>query len=293
LVEVTSGFSLNATSQYVAGSIDGAASGLRLRKVGEGVYILAVTVLAQPNGDMYNAAKAPKKNTTGMIYDSLFVRHWDSWITPNRNAVWYGQLRKSGDAYRLSTLTNALRGSRLECPIPPFGGPDDYTIGALGLAFVAKDPDLDPATHTKQNLYICGWNPTANDPYGALSKPFKLPVRGFEGATAHPTFSSTGFQLAFTSMKEDGYEADQNQLFFIEWDENDSVRDPSFFQTVAAKPWDRSPSSLAFSNDCKTLYAVAEDLGSTGIFKISLENEHLSAEKIYGKGTVVGIISQR
>jgi hypothetical protein len=245
-------------------------------------------VLAQPNGDMYNAAKAPKKNTTGMIYDSLFVRHWDSWITPNRYALWYGKLTSTGGKYRLAALRNALHGSRLECPIPPFGGAGDYALGPLGVAFVAKDPDLDPATHTKQNLYICGWEATTDDRYAALNKPFKFPIRGFEGAAAHPTFSSSGLKLAFTIMKEDGYEADQNQVFLIEWNSRDAMRKTSFFQTVAAERWDRSPGSLVFSNDDKTLYAVAEDLGNTSLYRIALGNEHPSAEKVFGGGTIGG-----
>jgi hypothetical protein len=278
--------------QYTAGNIDGAASGLRLKRVGSGDYVLAVTVLAKPDGDMYNATKAPKKNTTGMVYDSLFVRHWDSWITPNRNAVWYGRLTKSGDEYRLSTLRNALLNSRLECPIPPFGGASDYTIGILGLAFVAKDPDLNPATHTKQNLYICGWEATSKDRYATLGKPFKFPVRGFEGATAHPTFSPSGLQLAFTSMREDGYEADKNELLVIEWNHGDAMREPSSFRTCAAKSWDRSPSSLAFGHDRNTLYAVAEDLGNSALFKFTIGNEQPTPpEKLHGNGTIIGLSS--
>jgi hypothetical protein len=239
---------------------------------------------------MYNAAKAPKKNTTGMVYDSLFVRHWDSWITPNKNALWYGKLTMIDGTYRMSALRNALLGSQLECPIPPFGDAGDYSIGPLGLAFVAKDPDLDPATHTKQNLYICGWEATPNDRYTALSKPFKFPMRGFEGATAHPTFSSSGLKLAFTTMAEDGYEADRNHVFVIEWDQHGIMREPSFFQTVAAEPWDRSPGQLAFSPDDKTLYAVADDRGTASLYKISLEVEHPSPKLVPGKSSVMGTL---
>ena len=111
--------------------------------------------MANPDGTMHNPSKMPKKHTIGMLYRSLFVRHWDEYIQPARQSIWYGCLLPRRDAggggrgggrddehgtrYFLSALNNALKGGpALESPIPPFGGGDNFDISPRGLIFVAK-----------------------------------------------------------------------------------------------------------------------------------------------------------
>lgn len=167
--------------------------------------------------------------------------------------------------YSLSPLVNALKGTALESPIPPFGGSDHFGISSSGLIFVAKDPDLNPATHTKANVYLI---PTTNFLDSALPSPQKIDVFGFEGASTAPIFSPDGKQAAFLSMRQDGYESDKNQLFVVP-----DIRRPSWVIHAFASEdgkgkWDRSPQMIAWSCDGKQLYLLAEDKGRVCLFSV-------------------------
>ena len=94
---------------------------------------------AKPDGTLYNPETAPKTLTTGRVYTSLFVRHWDVYESSNKNALWYGGLHSDSDGkFKLSPLVNALSGTGLESPISPEGGKEHFDIGAHGIIFVAK-----------------------------------------------------------------------------------------------------------------------------------------------------------
>ena len=63
-------------------------------------------------------------------------------------------LSKIDGRFVLSDVKNALKGTKLESPIEPFGGTDHFDISTSGLVFTSKDPELNPATHTKTNIYL-------------------------------------------------------------------------------------------------------------------------------------------
>jgi dipeptidyl aminopeptidase/acylaminoacyl peptidase len=198
----------------------------------------------------------------------MFVRHWDHYVTENRNTIFLGTLSRSivwDGKMELSTLTNALQGTSLSSPIEPFGGTDHFDISQSGLVFTAKDPNLNPALHTKTNVYLiakvggpedCMWSNLSS-----LPQLQKVELFGFDGASTSPVFSPDGKQVAFLSMKTDGYESDKNQIFYVP-----DIRTSSW--VVHALPsedgrgdWNRSPSSVIWSRDAQTLYLVAEDWG--------------------------------
>jgi Tol biopolymer transport system component len=157
-----------------------------------------------------------------------------------------------------------LRDTRLESPIPPFGGGDHFDIGEEALVFVSKDPDLNPATHTKQNLYISLWKGT---PGADVLPPEKVTIPGgYEGATSAPTLSPDGKAVAFLTMRKDGYESDKNHLLLIP-DVRRSQWIEFYFSTPDGKgSWDRSPSNIAWSLDGERLFLLAENHGSVVIY---------------------------
>lgn len=202
------------------------------------------------------------------MYTSLFARHWDSWVGENRNAVFYGSLKKSPS----STLTleapgliNALAGTGLQSPVPPFGGAGDFDISSSGIAFVARDPGLNPATHTKTDLYYVPLRSftQAKPPAPQLIKTGKL--RGYSGA---PAFNHSGRSIVFTRMRHDQYESDKTRLLLVP-DVEDLTNVQEFYSTPDEEGgWDRRPDSVLWSEDDKELYVVAEDLGRSKIFKL-------------------------
>ena len=260
---------------YVAGVVPGPISDVKLKTLDQEKVAIAVSGKARPNGELYNPEDEPKKYTTGMLYDSLMVRHWDKYVTPNRNAIWHGILHQakphiteSKGRFGLGNLTNVLKGSRLESPIPPWGGQDNFDLSATGVGFVAKDPDLNPATNTKSNFYYVNVDYSPNGP--TYSEPVRLEIEGLEGASTAPAFSPSGKGVAFLQMRENGYESDKNRII-VDFDVGNPATTAKLLEPDDQKrSWDRSPSSVTWSNDEKTLFLIAEDKGVTRLFQLQI-----------------------
>jgi dipeptidyl aminopeptidase/acylaminoacyl peptidase len=263
----------------VAGTIAAPASNLKVKRLDvgdDGVEEYAVVLSAQANakGELFNPEKAEKTHSTGRLYTGLYVRHWDSYEEKEKNSLWYGKLsKKSKDddnaRFQLSPLTNALKGAKnLECPMKPFGGADNFDLSPRGgIAFVSKDPDLNPALNTKCNVYLVNVDSWTQGP--AAGGPKRVHVKGFEGSSTAPVFSPDGSHVAFLSMRRNGYESDQNRIFVLGDLEANELEASCEHDLVASQTgWDRSPSSIAWSSDGKALLVTAEDEGHAKIFEI-------------------------
>ncbi|KAL6712058.1 hypothetical protein ACN47E_003101 [Coniothyrium glycines] len=255
-------------SKYTAGTAEGPIGDLQAYALDGGEYAIAVSGKAKPDGSLFNPEKAEKPHTSGRLYTSLLVRHWDHYITENRNALWLGKLSGESHSLKISKLRNALKGSKLESPIDPFGGKDHFDISKHGLVFTSKDPGLNPATHTKTNIYITAsdnfWEDLSADKAPKIEK---VSIEGFEGASTSPVWSTSGKMIAFLSMKTDGYESDKNQAFIIH-----DFKEPSQLVPVLASKdgkgkWDRSPQSIAWSPDDWHLYFTAEEHGRGNLYR--------------------------
>ena len=60
------------------GSVPGAIDGLKVVDIGNGTLGVAFSGQASPNGTLYNSELAETPVSTGRLYTSLFVRHWDT-----------------------------------------------------------------------------------------------------------------------------------------------------------------------------------------------------------------------
>lgn len=259
---------------YTAGAVTGGVSNLKLCVLSEGKVAVAVSGLANSDGTLYNPKDAPKSQTTARIYDSLYVRHWDAYVGSQKSSIWTALLQRSPAVvtdrkgrYNLIGLSNALEATNLESPVPPFGGTDHFDISPKGIVFVSKDPELDPATHTKCNTYYV---PVTSFLESNSSSPRLLSVPGFEGAVSSPVFSPDGESIAFLQMRKDGYESDKNHIIVFPKIAAE-VKGHQLFSTDDGNgTWDRSPSSLLWSTDGKIIYAQAEDIGRGCLFQIPL-----------------------
>jgi dipeptidyl aminopeptidase/acylaminoacyl peptidase len=257
---------------YVVGEIAAPAGNLKIKALKGGEFAVVVSALATPDGELFNPEKAVKTQSSGRLYSSLYVRHWDAYEDKEKNTLWYGKLSKGGGnvdggKYQLSALTNALKGTKLECPIRPFGGTDDFDVSERGIAFVSKDPDLNPALNTKCNVYlvnVVSWTQSAEE-----AKPVEVSIKDFEGASTSPVFSPDGLQVAFLSMKRNGYESDQNRIFVAGDLDMAEVKAEHENGLVAAQVgWDRSPSAVSWTADGNSLLVTAEDEGHARLFLI-------------------------
>ncbi|KAF2756786.1 alpha/beta-hydrolase [Pseudovirgaria hyperparasitica] len=282
-------------SHYVAGTVDAPISDLKLVKLDKGKYAIALTAAATPDGELYNPEHAKKPNTTGRLYKSTFVRHWDKWISKERNSIWYGTLvEMAGDTpkqYLLSPLTNALKDTGLESPIPPFGGADHFDLSINGIIFTAKDPQLSAATNTKTNIYYIPIPFSKELTPPGPPPPIEALTYGFEGASTSLVFSPDGKQAAFLRMRENGYEADKNQLFLIPDLEKPSWVITAFPESTGRGAWASSPGSITWSKDSKTIFLTAEFRGQTCLYSVDREQIPTSDTSVIKKYHTTGNVS--
>ena len=259
---------------YIAGLVPAAVSDLKLKVLDEDRVAIVFSAKAKTDGSLYNEEDEPKKLSTGSLYESLMVRHWDHYVKPQRNALWHGILQRQKPhitenlgRYSLGKLTNIMKGSGLESPIPPFGGKDHFDISVNGVGFVAKDPELNPALNTKCNFYFVPIDISTEGP--AYSEPKKYEKNGIEGASSSPALSPDGTSAAFLQMKENGYESDKNRILLV--DLTTTSTPVELLQSDDVKGlWDRSPGSVGWSSDGKALLLVAEDTGTSRLFKLDI-----------------------
>jgi len=282
-------------SAYTAAVIPGPVSDAKLESLESGKIAVVFSGKSTPAGDLFNPENEPKKLSSGLVYDSLMVRHWDEYVTPNRNALWYGlfqrskpHITESKGRWSLSPLINALKGTHLESPIPPFPGTGHYDISSTGIAFVAKDPAIDPAINTRCDFYFL---PVSSFTTASSSQPQKASVEGLEGAASSPVFSPNGHSAAFLKMKGNGYESDKNRLIVIPDIHELSAASEVLKSNDGAGLWDRSPSSFIWSNDGQRLYLAAEEKGKKLLFQVEVPATPLDMNKVPEKITNTGSVS--
>ena len=280
---------------YVAGIVLAPVSNVKLKLLEEGKVAIAVTAQTTPDGTLYNPEIVTKKRSTGLVYDSLMVRNWDRYVSPNRNSIWYGLLERSKPhiteskgRWIMSSLTNALEGTHLESPIPTFGSTDHFDVSSTGIAFVAKDPSLNPATNTKANFYYV---PVKSFKSAPKSLPQIVEVEGLEGACTSPIFSPDGRAAAFLQMKQNGYESDKNRVIVIPDISKLSSATEALNVDNGKGLWDRSPHALLWSNSGRILYIQAEEQGRGLLFKLEIPATVLQMTKLPEKVTSSGYIS--
>jgi dipeptidyl aminopeptidase/acylaminoacyl peptidase len=202
------------------------------------------------------------KKSTGMVFDRLFIRHWDTW-SDGRRAHWFVMPIEGGDP------VDVMKGMDADSPSKPFGGSEEATFTPDGksLVFTAKNVGREEAWSTNFDLFV--------SPIDASATPRNLTASNKAWDT-QPLFSPDGRTLVYFAMSVPGYEADRYHLMMRAW--------PSGQTRELAKGWDRSPSSVVWSADGKYLYAVADDLGETPLFRIDVASE--GVEKIVRGGTI-------
>jgi len=211
-------------------------------------------------------------STTGVVYDQLFMRHWDHWLDAKHSQLFAVSLdddgKSTGDALRVS------KGIRADIPSSPFGGVEEYTISPDGstIYFTARIRDRDEPTSTNFDIYSA--------PMNGDGEARNLTESNLAWDT-QPVVSPDGRKLAYLAMARPGFEADRFQVM---------VRDLKSGKTVAlADDWDRSASSIAFTNSGDSVLVNADDIGNTALFELGLADG--KSRKLVGLGSVSAFAS--
>lgn len=206
-------------------------------------------------------AHKARKNT-GEVFDSLFVRHWDTWNDGRRNTLFVAPLpaAKAAAVKGASAISATLAG---DAPSKPFGGNDDFTWAPDGKSVVAsiRVAGREEAWSTNFDLYRL-------DAEGKQA-PVNLTAAN-PAWDAGPVFSADGNTLYYRAMKRPGFEADRFGVIAL---------DLASGKTREIAPnWDRSAGEVVLSQDEKSFYTAADDLGEHRLFNIDIAT---------GKATVV------
>ena len=215
-----------------------------------------------------DAARAAKK-TTGVVYDKLFIRHWDEWADGKRNHLFVLTFDEKG--INADNPVAIMQGFDGDAPSKPFGDETEFAFSPDGkqVIFSARLAGTTEPWSTNFDLYA-----TAANGSGA---PVNTTAANKAWDTG-PVLSPDGRLTAYRAMKRPGFEADRWQII---------IRDGT---TGAERPlaadWDRSADSLAWAPDGKTIFVTAGDVGQTRLFAIDVKSGKVTP--LTGPGHVGG-----
>ena len=187
---------------------------------------------------------------TGRVYDSLFIRHWDTWADGRRNHIFVMPIDGG-------TPVDVMQKMDADAPSKPFGGGEEFTFtpDSRAIVFTARDAGPEEAWSTNFDLFLA--------PVDASAAPRNL-TDDNEAWDTNPTFSNDGKQLAWMAMSRPGYEADRYRLMVRAW--------PDGTAREIAPDWDRSPHAVVWSRDGKTIFTFAPNLGNQSVFAIDVKS---------------------
>lgn len=206
---------------------------------------------------------------TGQLYDQLFMRHWDTWKNGTRSQLFVADLDAAGTAEAAPALIT--RGIDADVPSKPFGDENDYGFAPDGesIVFAARIAGRTEAWSTNFDLFSASVDGSEAPRNLTSANP---------AWDAGPVFSRDGRTLFYRAMKRPGFEADRFAVMAMDL-ASGRVRE-------IAPVWDRSAESLLLSRDGRTLYAVANHLGTTPLFAIDVASGRV--REIAEGGTVSG-----
>jgi len=195
------------------------------------------------------------RGNTAYVYDKTYERHWDTWVGNKKQSLFSVRLYQDPDRKWVfeEQYTNLLQGTKHSSPVEPFGGTDDFDVSGNNVIYTTKDPELDEAWHTKQNVYLVDIN--------RQRQPREL-TSGKQGAIHSPVLNSQATKAAWLELDEDGYESDRAKI--VIYDLEKDVR-----YTLTQK-WDRSPDALAFSKEGNFIYFTAGDEAKVKVFVLPI-----------------------
>ena len=216
----------------------------------------------------FACAGLPKKaaSGSGLTYDELFIRHWDTWMEPGVRSRLFGFAIANGRVTGAGTpLTGALVG---DTPSKPFGGGEEIAFSKDGrtLFFALREAGRMEPTSTNLDIFAV--------PADGSAPPTNL-TDANDATDNLPAVSPDGRTLAYVAMARPGYESDRQVLM---------LRDLATGRVRAlTQSWDRSVASIAWSRDGRSLIVDAGDTLDNPLFRVDVASGAVT--RLTGDGT--------
>src|SRR5690606_35610775 len=207
-----------------------------------------------------------KSDASGVVYDRMFIRHWDTWGDGRLNRIFVAAIDGSAP-----TKSATLVGKDLLADVPskPFGDLSD----------LAWAPD-------GKSLVVSARLSNAQEPWSTNFDLYRVQADGSgtavnltdanEAWDAGPVFSADGNTLYYRAMKRPGFEADRFGLMAMDL-ATGAVRE-------IAPDWDRSADGIVLSADGATLYTGAQDVGEHPLCAADIQSGEVT--EVIGDGSI-------
>lgn len=248
----------------------------------------AVVGTADANTGTMVGMKKKKVWHSGRTYNSLFVRHWDRYMSEGENsAIFVGTLERRNERQRYRYIKRSLRSISaayscpqglvplgLESPVGPQGGTSDFEISDDGkwAVFVAKDLTINQAMWTTTYVYLVDLDDSNKPP-----RPINAPAEGSRrlGASASPVFlkgteEGSNPTIYYLQQFENGYEADRWRIMKYSVPANGEGSGPR--PLAIQKDWGFSPGALVAVGGSQVV-ALAEVHGRTRLWRVEKVEE--------------------
>ncbi|MEO6365236.1 MAG: S9 family peptidase [Luteimonas sp.] len=211
---------------------------------------------------------AGAKKSSGVVYDRMFIRHWDTFNDGRLNRVFVAEL--PGGKGKAATAATLVGGDIIgDVPSKPFGDTSEFAWSPDGSSFVMSARTADRAEPWSTNFDLLQ---VAADGSG---KAKNLTASNPAWDTG-PVFSADGRTLYYRAMKRPGFEADRLALMAMDLASGTT-------REIAPK-WDSSADGITLSADGKTIYTTAQHMGEHPLFAVDIESGGVT--EIVGDGSV-------
>lgn len=206
------------------------------------------------------------------VYNSLMYRHWDTWEDGKFSHV----ILSGADG---SNKKDLMADQPYDCPQKPFGGDEDYIWNPDGkhVVYVTKQKQGTAYTiSTNTDLFE----------YNVETGATKNLTEGMMGYDVNPSYNKKG-ELAWLSMKRDGYESDKQDLV---------VSNGITKMNVTASRDDIHVESFKWSDDGSKIYFIAPVDGTLQLFEVNYPGKTKMAAVVHqitkGDFDVSGIVGE-
>lgn len=216
-------------------------------------------------------ADAESKKATGVVYDKLFIRHWDTWSDGRVSRLMVADLAPGAKAAEPLLVGGEEGGAHVgDIPSRPFGDASEYTWSPDGQSIAYSVRASSPQEPWSTNFDIFHYR---------IGGDVTNLTESNKAWDTTPVFSSDGRTLFYRAMKRPGFEADRFGLYALNLASGE--------RREIAPEWDRSADGIVLSEDGQTIYTTAQDVGSHPLFAVHVESGGVT--ELVDDGTVSSV----